>query len=68
MTPKEKAQEILTMLIDAGINQSSLKLVATIAVNEILNNFGSLSAHYATYYTIQYYTEVKQEIQKYDSN
>ena len=78
MTPKEKAQQILTMLIDAGINESSLKLVATIAVNETLNMFveihnkfqdvGLLKFSVEEAATYKFWQEVKQEIKKYDSN
>jgi hypothetical protein len=39
---------------------------ALIAVDEILENFGTLTEgkeHYAAYCTIQFYQEVKQEIE-----
>ena len=43
------------------------KQCALIAVDEILNNFSSTvgdKTHYCNYLTIQYYQEVKQEIEK----
>ena len=74
MTPKEKAKElvntfrveILSFLNDRMKDQNA-KRCALIAVDEILNNFGSRvgdKTHYCNYLTIQYYLEVKQEIEK----
>jgi hypothetical protein len=73
MTPQEKAKE----LIDKYFKKSDLlyedltwiqaKECALIAVDEILNNFGSRvgdKTHYCNYLTIQYYDEVKNEIEK----
>lgn len=43
------------------------KKCALIAVDEILNNFGTLTEgkqHYAAYSTIKFYEEVKQEIEE----
>ena len=43
------------------------KKCALIAVDEILQNFGTLTEgkqHYAAHCTIKYYEEVKQEIEK----
>jgi hypothetical protein len=74
MTPKEKAQELFNQYANV-IYQRALtvmqyeicKQCALIAVDEILNNFGSRvgdKTHYCNYLTIQYYEEVKQEIEK----
>jgi hypothetical protein len=53
--------------IGAGyMTYNSAKQCALIAVDEILNNFGLISMgkqHYCAYYTIQYYEEVKKEIE-----
>ena len=43
------------------------KQCALIAVDEILENFGTLTEgkqHYAAYYTIKFYQQVKIEIEK----
>ena len=82
MTPKEKAEELIEMFIffvsnegttEDGIIYSdemqmfNAKQCALIAVDEILNNFGSKvgdKTHYCNYMTIQYYEEVKHEIEK----
>jgi hypothetical protein len=48
-------------------NWKEAKQSALIAVDGILNNFGSRvgdKTHYCNYLTIQYYEEVKQEIEK----
>jgi hypothetical protein len=73
MTPKEKAQEIFdkyyivcqeyTEEIQCSIQAKQCTLIA---VDEILQNFGTLTEgkqHYAAYYTIKYYEEVKHEIE-----
>lgn len=73
MTAKEKVKEIYCKYADA-LNIRDLqttanpfvKQCALIAVDEILNNFGSRvgdKTHYCNYLTIQYYEEVKQEIE-----
>lgn len=56
MTPKEKAQEILTMLIEDGFDKSAVKWVAKITVNEILKAVEGKHD--------EYWQEVKQEIEK----
>ena len=71
MTPKEKAKELYNkydnVLPDAGeISKFDVQQCALITVDDILNNFGFLTEgkqHYAAYYTIQYYEQVKQEIE-----
>ena len=74
MTPKEKADELYSKYDDL-LNKdfgnpivfyNQIKQCALIAVEEILNNFGSKvgdKTHYCNYMTIQYYDEVKQEIE-----
>jgi hypothetical protein len=74
MTPKEKAKDLLCNFYaiqsdeyNYGINWKMAKQCALIAVDEIINNFGSKvgdKTHYCNYMTIQYYEEVKQEIEK----
>jgi hypothetical protein len=72
MNPKEKAEELVKKMYKAHSNSASLitlyfaKQCALIAVDEILENFGTLTEgkeHYAAYCTIQFYQEVKQEIE-----
>jgi hypothetical protein len=75
MTPKEKAKELFnkyaTYVVmwagDINTTHQNCKQCALIAVDEILNNFG-LTANGQTFYTeyrtVQYYQEVKQEIEK----
>ena len=74
MTPKEKAQELYNTYEQLGrdftrgvsMNEFAIEC-ALIAVDEILNNFGSKvgdKTHYCNYMTIQYYEEVKHEIEK----
>lgn len=71
MTPKEKSNELvykfkLNTGANTKINIYVAKQCALIAVDEILNNFGSKvgdKTHYCNYLTIQYYLEVKQEIE-----
>jgi hypothetical protein len=49
------------------MNLYQAKQCALIAVDEILENFGTLTEgknHYAAYCTIEFYQEVKQEIEK----
>jgi hypothetical protein len=67
MTPKEKAEEIYYKFTTYAPLHSNNKQCALIAVDEILNNFGIRvedKTHYCNYLTIQYYEEVKQEIEK----
>jgi len=77
LTPKEKAQELIGKCLDTFINDKDehyietagrlSKQCALTAVDEILNNFG-LTANGQTFFTehraVQYYQEVKQEIEK----
>ena len=68
MTPKEKAFHLHWKFVREIIaNQEKAKQCALIAVDEILNNFGSRvgdKIHYCNYLTIEYYEEVKTEIEK----
>lgn len=81
MNPKEKAEQLVIQmyqLLPASkeaekgkehlyYNQfNAAKQCALILVNEILENFGTLTEgkqHYAAYSTIQFYEKVKQEIE-----
>ena len=68
MTPKEKAQELVDKYWGKGITNDKeiAKQCALIAVDEIINNFGLFSEgkkHYCSYNTIEYYEQVKIEIQ-----
>ena len=70
MTPKEKAKELIDKCKWINYNLDNIenhKEGALIAVNEILENFGTLTEgkdHYCAYLTTKYYEEVKQEIEK----
>ena len=67
MTPKEKAEEIYTKFVRMESHCDDAQECALIAVDEILNNFGNLTdgkQHYCAYATVQYYKEVKQEIER----
>ena len=58
---KEKAKELVFKKFGCS------KQYALIAVDEILQNFGTLTEgkqHYAAHCTIQFYEQVKQEIEK----
>jgi hypothetical protein len=68
MTPKEKSKELVNkylQIYDGRVPQA--KQCALITVDEILTNFGTLTAG-ATFYTsssaVEFYYEVKQEIEK----
>ena len=74
MTPKEKAKELYCKYADA-LNIRDLQITANpfakqsalIAVDETINNFGLLSEgkqHYASSNAIQYYEQVRAEIEK----
>jgi len=73
MTPQKKAEELVDQMYYQIFDQRTInpwykaKKCALIAVDNILNNFGSLTdgkSHYCDYATIKYYEEVKQEIEK----
>ena len=76
MTPKEKAKELFDkmyswQLASVKTYTPSVAIViaqqsAIIAVEEILNNFGGRveeNIHYCNYSAIQFYEEVKSEIE-----
>ena len=70
MTPKEKAQELIelfTFSCTACDYKFNAQRSALRAVDEIINNFGLFSEgnqHYSSASTIQYYEQVKAEIEK----
>lgn len=77
MTPQEKAKELFNKFCyeirteERGdgyfTNVIQAKQCALIAVDEILDNFGTLTEgkqHYAAHSTIKFYEQVKQEIEK----
>jgi len=68
MTPKDKAKELVDKFTVVGLQQRNEGIqCALICVDEILGNFGYLTdgkQHYCAYEAIEYYQEVKEEIQK----
>jgi hypothetical protein len=69
MTPKEKAKELIDkyqfVYIQNYTSMFEVKQCALIAVDEILNNFGTLTEganFYTGYNSIKFYQEVKHEI------
>ena len=72
MTPQEKAKELVKKFIqftpaEEEFEYPFAKQCALIAVDEILENFGTLTEgkeHYAAYSTIRFYQQVKQELMK----
>lgn len=78
LTPKEKAEELINSyrnsimsFLSDRMKDENAKKCALIAVNEILENFGLLTAgkdHYCAHLTTKYYEEVKQEILTYGVN
>ena len=71
MTPQEKAEELVNKFVqftpaEEDYEYPYAKQCALIAVDEIINNFGLFSEgkkHYCSYNTIEYYEQVKIEIQ-----
>ena len=70
MTPKEKAKDLVEKMRDEipchCDDWEQAKQCALIAVDEILNNFGSTAEgkhFYTAYSTLEYWTAVKQEIE-----
>jgi hypothetical protein len=72
MTPQKKAEELVDQMYYQIFDQRTInpwykaKKCALIAVDNIINNFGSLTdgkSHYCDYAAIKYYEEVKQEIE-----
>jgi hypothetical protein len=66
--PKDKAIELVNKFSTVGLQQREEGIAcALIAVDEILENFGTLTEgkdHYCAYLTTEYYEQVKEEIQK----
>jgi hypothetical protein len=67
MTPQEKAIELVNKFSTVGLQQREEGIAcAIIAVDEILENFGTLTEgkdHYCAYLTTEYYEQVKEEIE-----
>jgi hypothetical protein len=67
-SPQEKAIELVNKFSTVGLQQREEGIAcAIIAVDEILENFGTLTEgkdHYCAYLTTEYYEQVKEEIQK----
>lgn len=64
MNPKEKAQEILTM-IENDVNPSSQKLIATMAVEKIIfNGQNKIIDNESKIAFTNFWQEVKTELQK----
>jgi hypothetical protein len=71
LSPKEKAKELVDKyfkgsdLLYHDLSWIQSKECALIAVDEILNNFGLTSEgkHFCNYYTLEYYQQVKTEIE-----
>jgi hypothetical protein len=68
MNSKQQAEELFNKMYNCELDISyyGAKQCALIAVDEILDNFGSRvgdKTHYCNYLTIQYYEEVKKEIE-----
>jgi hypothetical protein len=64
-TPKQKAIELIDNFIQINGNSFCAIQCAIRCVDEILENFGTLTEgkqHYAAHCTIKYYEEVKEEI------
>lgn len=69
MTPKEKAQELFDKMYVYAIFDEAAKQCALIAVNEILefmeaDDFDSDTCYWANHSKMEYWQEVKQEIEK----
>lgn len=73
MTPKEKAQELINTMLSCNPNRQDgisaidtiqAKLCAGKAVDEILKVVSLTDSGYGEETTIQYWEEVKQEIEK----
>ena len=72
ISPQEKAEELVDQMYYQIFDQRTpdtwekSKKCALIAVDNILNNFGTLTdgkSHYCDYAAIKYYEDVKQEIE-----
>lgn len=73
ISPQEQAEELVDQMYYQIFDQQTpdtwnkSKQCALVAVNNILNNFGTLTdgkPHYCDYAAIKYYTQVKEAIEK----
>jgi hypothetical protein len=71
MTPKEKAKELynkywtlIAYKIEGSVGRLVIKQCALIAVNEILKAVDNPDETYLMKHSVNYWTEVKQEIEK----
>jgi hypothetical protein len=67
MTPKEKAEQLVSVYFLLVQTIAQQKQCALIAVDEIINNFGLRTNgqnFYTEYRAVEYYQEVKKEIEK----
>jgi hypothetical protein len=64
MTPKEKAKELFDKYFEATNNYYQAKQCALIAVDEILGDIDDSILHPQNKEAIDYWQEVKQEIEK----
>jgi hypothetical protein len=67
MTPKEKAQELISKFIQTNGNSFFAKECALIAVDEILN-MGIMAQSGEWNMAKEYWQEVKKEIENYEIN
>ena len=68
MTPKEKAGELYNKMYDYSLFEEEAKRCALIAVDEIIefmeaDDFDSDTCYWANHSKMQYWQEVKQEIE-----
>ena len=73
MKPKEKAKELVDRFTPMATDITPIQTIekdyrwakkcALICVDEIINNFGMTKQFYTSYSAVQYWQEVKQEIQ-----
>jgi hypothetical protein len=63
MTPKEKAEELVDKFMDTRISWKQSKLCALIAVDELIKIHYLLTTTHDTSPSINYWKEVKKEIQ-----
>jgi hypothetical protein len=67
MTPKEKAEDLFDKFCSITGLFTEAKQCALIAVDEIINNFGTRTTgqeFYTEYRAVEYYQQVKTEIEK----
>ena len=64
MTPKEKAEELVYKFMDTRIPWKQSKLCALVAVDELIKIHYLLTATHDTSPSINYWKDVKQELEK----